>query len=382
MSIFNIFKKKKKEEVEIISKRDFYEWLSKKDNELSAINNEIFSNVKNKIILLTSEIKSRIEMFDSIDLDSKAPNHRIKSMMKENLKNYKNYISKMLDDLNQINSLENMVEKVASAIKKFEEKSDMASKKLSVLLSVEIKPIKSSIRLFLKELEETLKENSRVIQYFNSLEDVKINLEKMDILKKEIEIENMEIEKNKEEIENLQEKLQNKLLEIEEIKKSKEYIEAEKKKKEFNEKREEFQKELEKLFIEIDFKSLIAFHHNVKKDMEIAKKYKENFKDSVNILGMGKIIILLKDAKLFSEKIEERIEKIKAQEIEISNFSIKTISLISHENEVESIKAKIKEKENDYNIKKEKWINMLEEMKKIENSIREILKKINVVMED
>ena len=98
MGFLDFFKKNKKQivEVEKVSQKEFPDWLINKKSKIEKEEQEFLVSVIKLISGLISELKEEISVVNKIDIDEIKAEDRIKLIVKENLRNYLNYLDKLI----------------------------------------------------------------------------------------------------------------------------------------------------------------------------------------------------------------------------------------------------------------------------------------------
>ena len=106
---------------------------------------------------------------------------------------------------------------------------------------------------------------------------------------------------------------------LEKIKKSPEYLDNLEKEKNIQFKEKEIEKAISELRTLIDFKSLSSFFHIFEDRMNIVKLYRDNFRGEFRKDKGRRLLNLLNESKLNTEKIYDKIKQIQDWEEEIEN---------------------------------------------------------------
>ena len=181
-----------------------------------------------------------------------------------------------------------------------------------------------------------------------------------------------ELKNNKKQVEKEKEEKEKILFEIEKIKNSEEYKENLENKREIAKIKGEVEKEIFELKQEIDFKKLSNFYHSLEEGLETVKKFRDNFlREFSEENGDKKLTTLLKDAKMFTEKIENKFLEIKnlKEEIKVKKQKITKDKIPEKELNLESTNSRIEE------LEKEKLVNE-SNSKNIKINKEELIQKI------
>tara|TARA_B100000315_G_C14522507_1_gene562249 strand:- start:297 stop:1448 length:1152 start_codon:yes stop_codon:yes gene_type:complete len=380
MGFWDFFKKNEKQivETEKVSENEFENWLLNKKTKIEKQGQDFLDIVKKKISLLISELEGEISVLRNVNIEEKKVEEKIKLIVKENLNNYINYLEKLMLQLREINNEKEVVEKINFIFTDFQKKSALSYAKATILIGKEMADTKESIKKFFKDAEDIFNTHKSVIEESKIVGLIEIEIKKFnEILILKSEIMN-DIEECVNKINNLKEIIKIKEEEIETIKKSEKFIEENKKEQELNAKKQELEKDIDKLSKIINFKALTNFYHSFENEMNMIKKYRENFKETFHKTKGEEIMSLLRESKLQDANILNKIQEIEEKEKEIKNIIIEETGMENLSNIVNNAKSEI-ESLNSEKIMKEKKSEKLERNKEyIIQLIKTELNKINV----
>ncbi len=333
MGIFDLFKKfanEKKVEKNILEKLAFPEienWIEKKRKENKSKEKETISRIKEIIKIHEGELNKKIKILEDFNVKEKKEKEDVREIVNNGKKNYIEMVKNFLENLKNLetDNFNEFIKKTDKIFFDFNKASHNNYERATILIGKEMANIKKGIKTFSRELSKIHEENKSVVDFFNIISQIKLELQKIheidNLLAITVERElflNKKVEEKEKEKEILNQR-------IEEIKKSQDYLDF----LDSQRKEESLKLELPKCILElkqiIDFKGLANFFHKYPKQMEVVKMYRENFCD-VFLGNKGKQIInLLDEAKLNNEKIMEKIKKIdfKLKEIEKHKLKIK-----------------------------------------------------------
>jgi len=319
MSIFNIFKKKKIEKIEV-ALDNVDKWIENKENELKDKEKSILNLLKEKIQLFNKELKDNIKELKEIDIDSRDANDRVKKIVKQNFSKYIEQATKLTEDLDELNydNFEKQIHIINMIFINFEKKSLLNFQRSIYLLNKELVEIRKNIVSLSKYVSRILSQNKDIIEELRFIEKIKYKVvEKNENLKKIIDF--------KEKIKDTNEKIKEIEKEIKEVKVDPEKEEKIKKIKDINEKEENLKKEIHSLKEMIDFKELGNIYHINENKMKIIKDYKDRFEQEYLIDNGESIIKLLREAKFDNQKINDKVKEIniKKKEIDLIKESVK-----------------------------------------------------------
>ncbi len=392
MGVLKFFKKILKEEEKIETEKekttssDIEEFVKLKIKGINEKEKERSSIINQKITQFTKELKEKIILVNEVDIEPREKNDKIKSIVNEGRKKYIDFLERFIENIEEIEkeNLEETAKEINQAFLRLNQSSGKSYERATILIGKEMGSIKETLKNFSNEL----------LKIFNEDKDITSDKKRFKIILSKIE-ENKEIAKKltkiKEEISAAERKIREKeeenkrkYEEIEKIKKSKDYLEYLENEKEVRLKEESLDENIKELRMLIYFKGLSNFFHVFPKKMEIVKKYKDNFLGEFKMEGEKKIIELLEESKLNTDKITEKIKEIKEREREIINSrqKVNRIEIEHLYSDIESIKEAI-----DNIIKDKEWSEknrdkMESQEKENKESIKKQLSLMNIDFED
>ena len=390
MGIFDLFKKlfKEKKVEEIVTEKlafsDIENWIENKIKENELEEKEILIIIKGKIRKFTGELKEKIVILESVDVEAKKEKDDIKGIVNNSRSDYVRAVKSFLENLNnlEMNELEASMKKINKIFFDFNKSSYKSYERTTILVGKETASIKESIRAFSKELLKTFDESKGIVDSFKRISLVKSKLDKIISIDRILGKISETIPSLNERIKGEEEEHKKLLEEIEKIKEGPNYLERLRTQKKIESLKEELKNDIFSLKQLLDFKALANFHHSFEKEMNIIKEYKENFKQAFQKDGGRNILSLLDEAKLNNETtsgkvnlIRTKIEETSTHEREIKKDEtqdlypkIKEIAL-----EIDNLKIeKEKEEKRDEKIKINK--------EELIDSLNQELGKMNVEM--
>jgi hypothetical protein len=325
MGIFDFLKKifedEKVEETkkEKITFSETKNCIENKRKETETKEKDIFILIKNRINILSTEIKEKIDILKKIDVNSKKGSDKIKFTVEEGRKRYVELLEYLIIDLNNLQ--ENKLEKIIFSIDKifsdFNKNSYLSYEKATILIGKEMEDIKIKLKVFSKELLELFDENKNIISSSQTISSIELKFRKSEKIKEEIEEINQLIVHMDQKI--IFEEEQNKkiLEEIERIKKNPEHLEYLKRLDKVKSLETDLEKDIRTLEKFIDFKALGSFYHIFENKMKILNLYKGDFQKNFQKDDGKEIFDLLNAAKLVTENISEIMKKINNKKEEI-----------------------------------------------------------------
>lgn len=379
MGFFDFFKKKEEKiiEVEKISLEEFPDWLSDKKIKIEKQEQEILIPIKERISQFILELEEKILVLHKIDVGQKKVEEKLKFIVKENLRNYIDYLDKLIIKLKEIGDEKNIVGKLNFIFTDFKKKSTLSYEKATILIGKEMKDIKESIRKFFMDVEIIIKDNQEIVDESRIIRLLEVEIKKFSEVKKIKSEIGRNIKEYDNKINNFEKDMKNNEEEISNIKKSEKFLEANKKKEELKSKRRELEKDILNLGGIINFKALANFYHIFEEKMSVIKEYRENFKQTFQKTKGEDIMLLLRESKLYDINILNKFQEIEEKRKEIGNIIIEEIGLENLEHMIKEMKSEI-EALNSKKFMREKKLEKLEiNLNGIIKSIKNELAKIN-----
>lgn len=378
--------KESKREPEKVIFNEIETWIEKKRKEIEDKEREIFVLIKDGILEVIKEIKEKVRVLESLDLESKRAEEKIKLIVMENLNNYINYVKDLAENLDNLEekNLEKFIVRINEILLGFNKKSDRSYEKTTFLIGKEMADTREVIVNFFRYLEKTFNQNKGIIDSSKVIYLAEINLKNVNEINQIIDGLDKEITSLDKKIKNNKEINERVLGEIEKIKKGKNYIENLKKQEEIKLEREELEKEIFKLREKIDFKALGNIFHVSEEKMGIIREYKKDFPSAFQNDNGASILSMLDEAKLNNEAISAKIKQIndKKEEITKGIEAIKKDDTKDLLSKIREIKLEIE----NFNNEKIKELKKYEKVKikreELISLIKQELSKINVVIFD
>lgn len=393
MGILNFIKDMFREqpEQEIKEKKIYHseieDFLKNKINETKEKEKEVISNINKKVELFIEELKGGIILVNSVNIDAKEKNEKIKSIVYEGRKKYIEFLERFIEKIKEaqkIEELKKFAEIINAAFLRLNENSGKSYERATILIGKEMGNLKDILKRFSNELLEVFNENKEIIPLQDKLYLVKSKIESNKDSEKDLENINKEIKNIENKISNNEKEIKNLSERIEKIKNSREHKENLEKINLISLKEEELKEEIIKLKQATDFKSLSNFFHIFEDKMLIIKSYKDNFIEEFKRDKGKRILNLLEESNINTEEIKEKINQIKKQEKDIENLkdNIKEDETKHLSYELEKAESELNETLNEKKWK-EKNKEKLKEIKE-ENlkKIKEELKSMNLTLED
>ena len=361
MAFFDFFKRKKTKEISkeenIVKDLSFEElapFLEKKQKEIKVKEKQVISLINEKINLFLENIDEKLTLLTGVDYQSRKVEEKFKLVVKENLANYIYHVRKFKEKLTELKEpdYKEFTFKITRIFSDFDKKSFLNYQKATLLVGKEIASIKEDIVNLSKYFKKIFNENSRLLDFSDSISFISSKIKEINEINKNIEDINEKIKSLEKQEDTKTKDIKTFEEEINKIKESKDYIDNLNKLKEIKSLEERLEKEISELKFLIDFKALSNFFHIIERDMKVVKLHKENFKDSFQIDNGKELLRLLDESKLNNSQTSNKIIKIKDTKENISKIT-KTIdqdSITSLLNKLENTKIELdkikQEKEN------------------------------------
>jgi hypothetical protein len=374
-------------DIEEYVKKKTEETIKKEELAISIIN----ENTKKYI----TELKENIKIVNSVNIEAKEKNDKIKSAVYEGRKKYIEFLERFIENIEEAKNnsteskndktpLEKMTEDINSAFLRFNENSGKSYERATILIGKEMGNIRETLKKFSTELIALFNEDKTIISTAKKISLIKIKMSDIKELDGKLVKANEEISELSKKIPEKEKENNNISENIEKIKNSSEYKENIEREKALQIKEKEVENEIYELRKLIDFKALSNFFHIFEDRMAIVKLYKDNFAGEFKEDKGNRLLNLLNESKLNSESIYDKIKQIKDKEIEIENMKslLKEDETKPFYEEIERIKEEIKNLTNEKEWaekKKEKLDNTREEDF---NIIKRELESMNLHLED
>lgn len=371
-----------KKEPQKIDFKGLADYIESKRKEIEYQEKEIFSMIKDETALVILELNEKLQILESVDIESKKVEHKIKLIVKENLNNYIGYVKNFIENLGSLREeqFEKFVGRINNIFLDFDKKSHLSYQKVTFLIGKEIADIKNKFVDFSKYLTKIINENKEIVDSSEIISFIALKLNQMDKINETIAKMNEKITALDEKIKNLKELNEKILEEIEKIRKSKSYLENLNKQEEAKSDEKELEKEICNLKNIIDFKKLANVFHVDRKKIEIIKNYKKEFQESFQKDNGTSILKLLEEAKLNNQTILDKIKQINLKKEKI----IKNIDMFKEDESGDlvvksnEIKSEIKSLDNEKIIELKICEKLKINRKELINLINQEISKMNI----
>jgi len=317
MGFFDLFREKKKEVetrellLEEIEIKTVEEEKNAREN-LKKINERARILVKEILPLLRGSLNS----INSINLDKRKEDERIKKIVRENISLYGEHLSGLIVDLENFDKKEDSgdILRIDGVFESFLKKSDKSREKATILVGKEFEAIENIFRNFSKEFAFLMKETSLNNERMGKLGKFKEMFNEL----KELGESEKEIKDSLVILESKKEKNENELLrfgrEIEHMIKSELHKnDLERKAKNVEEIRR-LENELLLIKNKLDMKDLVNRYHDNEKKHKIIKEYMGDFKGAIKGDESGEFSKIIKEARGQDLKLKSIVDKIEELE--------------------------------------------------------------------
>jgi hypothetical protein len=315
------------EQAEVVHEKiDFSEIekvVNKKSKELEAKEAEVVSIIKNRIANFTKELKEKIKIAESVEIESKEKNDKIKSAVYEGRKKYVEFLERFMEnieDIEETNSLKKVMEKIDLAFTRLNESSGKSYERATILIGKEMGNIKESLKNLSNEILSIFNENKSILPASESISIIKLKLNEDKEIKEKIKEIDLEIINLNNKIIQKGRETKEILIRIEDLKNSPKYMENLEKEKLIQAKEKEVEKSISDLKQLINFKALSNFFHIFEDKMMIVKLYRDNFSGEFKKDNGDNILNLLNESKLNTEQISNLAKLILDKEGEIKDI--------------------------------------------------------------
>jgi len=328
MGIFDFFRKIVKENraEKIVNEKlafsEIEDWIEKKIKENEFKEKEILVIIRGKIRRFSGELREKIVILESVDVEAKKEKDDIKGIVNNSRKDYIRAVENFLENLNNLdmNGFEEFMKKINKIFLDFNKSSYKNYERATILIGKEMGSIKEGLKVFSKELIKTFDKSKGVVDSFKRISLVKSKLDMISSIDRTLgRISETRLSLN-EKIKGKEEENKKLLEEIEKIKKSGDYLERLRTQKKIESLKEELKNDIFGLKELLDFKALANFFHINEEQMSILKDHKEDFHANFEKDNGKMIIDFLDEAKLNNNTILEKVNLIRTKIEETSNY--------------------------------------------------------------
>jgi len=324
MGIFKYFQRNKEIKSKLIRKVSLEELthdIEKLFNELRDKTKMIKEEINKNLVLMINDLRTRINVLKSINLEERREDERLKKIVLENLKLYIDHLEKFIGEFDKIDNLEvkEYISEIQLILDNFYKRSFKSYEKATILIGEEIKQIKDIIKNFNKDFAKILQENEAIFIKMSSIEEFKELNNKIKDLGKIRE----EIDKQTNILRESRINLEKQKSFFEEdyykFKQSEEFKDTLLQEQKFNEELNNLNNKIREVKDKIDIKLLLKQYHKDNKYNELLKSYRENFMETLERDENLEILKLVEKASNINIKkeifdLKEKNEKMKKRD--------------------------------------------------------------------
>ncbi len=326
MGIFDFFRKIPKIKIEgpeiekeKVAFSDIGNWVERKRNELEIREKEVFILTQKKIDVFIDELEGKINALKEIDISKKKVEGKIESIVNESRRKYIESLRDFVEGLEGLKKegLDEFIKDIDKVFLDFNRSSYKSYERTTLLIGKEMSDLKDSLRVFSENLIRLFNENKDVVDSFDRISIIRLNLKEIEGLEKDLGVVDGRIIFLDGVITERERERGKILWEAEKIKEGGNYL----RNLEIGERVKLLEGELEKNILDlrqsIDFKVLTNFFHIFKEQMDIVKAHRDDFQMRFREDDGESIVVLLNESKLNNETISEKINQIKNNREEI-----------------------------------------------------------------
>ena len=390
MSLMDIFKKvfaEKKEE--IIEKKPvlqlsqipytLQELLKKKQEKL----HELKKTSLDKINKFNLDLEMNIRVLETLSLEKRKEDAKLKATVFENLKRYIDYLKCLMHDLNSIHSLPptEYLSKASKLIENFTRNSKSSYEKATILIGDELGKTRETINSFLASISQNLNESEIIKEEIKTISEIEKNMQRIEEIQKNVaEISQANEKENLQKNQTLSQIEENKK-DIQCTKDSNECKNSEEEKAKAKEELNMLDNKIQEIKDKIDLKLLSKHLHTDIKKSSLINKYLDNFKEAMKNDSSLAIIDIVREAKGLDVSILRDIRKRQAELISLPQSQVdQKLSLLAKEIEKQESEVRNKVREIEENTKKAEKLK--EREKEVIAEVKESLAKINISLKD
>jgi hypothetical protein len=383
---FRVKEEKQEQEIKNISLESLNSEIKKQksqyESEIENEKDEINKNIKN----LISDLKSKREILENVNLDKRKEDERLKKIVLENLQYYISHLNSLIKDLQDLEkdiTIQEYVIRIQHIFNVFKKDSTKSLEKATILIGKEFEQIIDIIKQFSKNFNIIVENNKPKFEKISKLEEIEKQNKEIYVIKKNVEEIMLLIrhkEKEEEELKKNSIVLEKEYDRFKQSEKYNKYLEEEKRQKQLIDK---FNQKVSNLKEKINIKLLLKKFHYDEKKSRILQGYQENFiralendksleilnltREALNLDIENEVITIKKENMILNEKKDNLVEKEK----------------INLENKVNQNKYKVLELENNIREEKKKLLRFEEKKKesleRIENTLKLVFGEINLI---
>ena len=384
----NFFRKKKtqepKPELEEISSTEIKDWLNKKTQNLKEKEKEIFTQITEKINASVQDIDKKIEILETIDIESKKVEERAKTIVRQGLDKYINFVKVFTEELENLEkqNINQFIKQISKTFSNFDKRSFIFYQRANYLVGDELLALKQEINNLSQYFTSLFNKNKKTTQAFEIISSIESKLEQLNEITKTLEDIHLEIKLLDEETTAKQKEKETILNKIEEIKTSKEHIKNIENKEDIESNQRQLENSILKLKSTIDFKKLANTFHSDQRKMEKLRTCREDFKKNFMTNKGEDILSLVNEAKLDNNSISNEIKQInkKLSEISKNKKLLEEDKVSKFLKDIERIKLELKNMTTEKDKQEKRTIKIKENKELILESITPNLTKLGATL--
>lgn len=316
---------KPKVEKEKISFKDITKVLDDKKKDIEKREGLASKAVIDELSIFTAELDEKLSLFESVSLDKRKEDIRIKHLVLTNFKLYESDVKGLISSLKNLDGLkfDSLVLKINSVFFDFKKKSTPKYQKATFLIGKELGDVNDRINSFFSKYSSIIKDNEKFLEEKKIIYGIRTRLNSIEENEKEMDEIDSEGKKINLEIKEMKKIVKDSESSIEAIRNSGEYSNNLKNIEREKELENLLSKEMHNLRLMIDFKTLSDIFHSSEKYRHIVRKFKENFTESFREDWGKTLLEILNEAKVCNDDIDRKVRDICEIESEISRLKLK-----------------------------------------------------------
>jgi len=325
MGWLDFFRKKKEvkeEEIRKISVEDVDslvdDVLEEEESKVGGVKRGIDEKVRDFIVSLNTQIK----VLESLSLKDRKEHERIKIITMENLKAYVNHLNRLISSFEKMNKdaeLSQYFLDIGNKLNDFKKNSYKSFAKATILIGIELEQTEEKIRVFTKSIRDIQKENEEVIRKIKEMDGLRGLKKSMLEVRKVREGIDDAISGLGEEKEKFVKEKERREEELRLFKESEEFKSLLKKKENAKKQTGELEKDVREIKNKIDLKALLKQFHEIERNRELIRNYREGFLASLEKDKDLEIIKMLEPS--LREKIGEEIKRVREKILQLKKES-------------------------------------------------------------
>ncbi|MEK6854705.1 MAG: hypothetical protein AABX73_00610 [Nanoarchaeota archaeon] len=280
-----IKEKEKKDETikEIVQIEELPSKLESKINELMASKKQLKENISKRVSFFEIEINKQITSLKNIDISQRKEYDRIKIIVEENLALYILHLKRTIDNIKEAEKeeVEEYINQLSRILNEFNRVSSMPFEKATILIGDELNSTRAIIRSFIQDFSKIVEENKLIFEKSRlcvALNSLLSESKQLASLHTEMENELSEMNALLKNARIKQGALKKRLLEIKE---EEDFKKDNEEKIDYKNKVDSLERKIHDIKGELDLKSLLKKFHHDKKIDSLIRGYMSNFKNAL-----------------------------------------------------------------------------------------------------